>query len=365
MAGTKLTAAALTDARSGLAWFSATTTENQMSPQEPFQQPARDRDEATRFATGRATTGNATLFNPIERVVVDCDLLHLELGRHLDQGDDAAIWRCHHSARSREDCEDWLASLAGTVTRTRVHHKDKSRTTPWHSTLIAAPVIMPGNPDGQAGSAGESLGSTLHEPWQRWVGWDQEVALFTEPLAYSQICCWSPVTQRECLARLMREESSSTAPHVQQMGRSPKGLPQLHLMVGSLRRWLTYPLLPDPLATGEEPWRLRQRMQAQIAYWAGCHPHELETALPNTFAQALHEGLTMLVDTLVRHALVCGWQLEARGMDIVLLELILDGGEQIVLPLRGHQLGPAAIEQLSMHLNTLIGPPTRAKYTSN
>jgi hypothetical protein len=97
-----------------------------MNPQEPFQQPARVRDKATRLATGQATSHTATQFNPIERVVVQCDVLHLELGRHLDQGDDAAIWRCHHRARSREDCEDWLASLAGTVTRTRVHHKDKS-----------------------------------------------------------------------------------------------------------------------------------------------------------------------------------------------------------------------------------------------
>jgi hypothetical protein len=337
-----------------------------VNTQQTLQTPPRDREEEeTRLAPAPRADRTPTAFSPTERITLDVDLQYLELARYLDQGDDAAIWRCHRRARSRQHCEDWLANLAGTVMRSRVHHKDKSRTTPWYSTLLAAPVLLKGCSDVQAGSGDQSLGSTLHEGWQRWVGWNQEVALFTDPIAYSQICCWSPVSQRECVARLMREEVSSPAPHLQQMLRSPAGLPQLQLVVGSVRQWLTYPLLPDPLASGEERWRLHHRMHAQVAYWAGLAPCDVEVALPTAFPQAIYLGLTMLLDTLARDGLVCGWQLEARGMDIVLLELQLRDGEQLVLPLRGHQLGPAAIEQLSLHLQTLIGAPTPSRYTRN
>lgn len=289
------------------------------------------------------------------------ELSHLQLARALDCGDDAAIWRCHADARDPELCLDWLAALAATVTRTVVHPRDPKRTTDWHCSLVALPFIVPNAASaGAAQSRGDiSLAQTVLALWRDCIGTSQDVAVMAGATAYVDICRWSPVTQRDCLAALARQPVSRPASWLGIEAALPASFPQLHFLVGSVARWLAFPELPDACTSGPRLWVLQNRLAGYLGCHFGVNIAPMNVGVPALFSQAVSAGLSMWIHELARTELVAGWSAEPAGADTICVELRPAdvGAGPARIPVRRHQLGRGGVELLLLQLAGLFGAP--------
>jgi hypothetical protein len=284
---------------------------------------------------------------------------HLLLSRALDCGDEDAIWRCLADAREPELCSDWLAALAGTVTRHSAHLKYPSRTTHWSCSLIATPFLIWQTPPlaAQPCASGAELAGAFFDEWRSWIGAPQQVAVLGEIVPYSEVCHWSPVTQRECLATLARQPIARPTPRLPPMARVPDTFPQLNFVVGSVSRWLAFAALPPLDAPGLRLWELRTRLAAHLSYHYGQGIQPLDVDAPALFAEAVASGLRMWLHELARRELVGSWRIEPAGKDIVLLDLMPATGDPqaVRIPLRGHQLGRGGIDLMLLEVQQLFG----------
>lgn len=182
--------------------------------------------------------------------------------------------------------------------------------------------------------------------------------MIAAPVAYAEICNWSPVTQREYLASLARQPVAAPAPRLQTMSCLPEPFPQLHFLIGSVSRWLAFAELPERDVPGKQLWDLRQRMAGYLSCHYDQQVQPLDVDAPSLFAEAVMAGLLMWVRELARGELISSWRIEPGGKDVVLLDLMPTARDcgQVRMPVRTHQLGHGGIDLLLLEMQQLFGP---------
>lgn len=188
-----------------------------------------------------------------------------------------------------------------------------------------------------------------------WFGSGQDVSLDAVATKYTDIAHWSPLTQKERLARSGGVEYAQPALCVRRMHVVDRDLPELQFVIGSVASRLACPVFPD----GEAPHREAQLQQALAFELGAAGPGR--TSLVGSlapFADAMRAGLALWIDAVASQGIVRSWSIEPVDLDIVLLELHGDDDRFWRIPIRLHRIGLHGIDLIIEQLNREIGAPT-------
>jgi len=303
----------------------------------------------------------------VERVVLDLGLPHIAIARALDRSDDEAIWREYRCTHDEDGFLECLAALAGNYWTEQPHFRDPARSTGWRHALVVVPFLMPTHSWPVAVPSGDDRASAaaVVDELQQWAGAHQPARVVLGCVRYSDLCRWSPVSQREYLQLLARERPSLLMPLEAIPVELPGSLPQLAFAIASVRCWNATPQLPDPSEIGQHQWELLSRLAACLSYSQQCAVAPDHVLLPARLKDGVLAGLLMWIGALARNKLVRTWDLQPWGKDVWLLQLA--SGEKnarpAVIPLRLHQLGAGGLPALMAALAEQVGSPMRITET--
>ena len=277
----------------------------------------------------------------------------------LERRDDPSIWNAARTAPSQAMFYEQLRAQVGYATYHRGQPKNGKPGLPHHCAMVMTPLILP--PGYNSSIFGETSETnrtiTTMAGWiSQWLDYKSEISLVSVPIAYSEICTWSPSEMRETLDNLVAKKTFSTLPSAAKAEqeaalRLPADTPKLMFNVGYIQLALEWPTLPpeNPL----EDMRLTTKIAAAMQFCSNQKIHGEMTVRPPSFAsEALADGIICWLDAIHANNGVYKWDVEQVDQDVVTLHLEVGENalETSAIPLRAHQLGIYGVENVLKHV---------------
>ncbi len=220
-----------------------------------------------------------------------------------------------------------------------------------NSALILIPVLLQPAAASFLSDGSKELRPTIsliRSNLQDWLGYQVEVTLYSAPIAYDEICMWTPSMMREKLEHLALRKQPSLKVESRADFKLPEGSPTLAFLAGAISKPLTWPTLP--MAEAMPDVRLRQRIEAAIdvAVPNRSVSGSCRVLAPDFAAEAIQAGIEAWIPALREYCGARLWDVEMYNQDTVIVHLQADeeAAKTCAVPLRAHQVGLDGIQSI-------------------
>jgi hypothetical protein len=270
-----------------------------------------------------------------------------KIAEAMNKKDEALLWEAAKNAKSQAQFFERLRNECGMTsfsTGSKMQHLVRH-----HSAMIMVPLVLApesallvGNPE-----AMKAINHQVVQWISEWFEYQSEITIFNSPVAYEEICVWSPLDMRAKLEQLSSISTSSTFSLPDASFNLPENAPRLAFVVAAVQRAAEFPTLPpvDALTDASFKGRLAGAIQVLAASKESV---DVSVFVPDYASEALLAGLLFWVQRLHETVGIHRWDAVPAGKDVVILQLELgeDARKTSPIVLRAHQLGIGGVQKV-------------------
>lgn len=270
-----------------------------------------------------------------------------KIAEAMNKKDEALLWEAAKHSKSQAHFFERLRNECGMTsfsTGSKMQHLVRH-----HSAMIMVPLVLApesallvGNPD-----AMKPINHQVVQWIAEWFDHQSEITIFSSPVAYEEICIWSPLDMRAKLEQLSSIRTASNFALPDASFNLPEHAPRLSFVVAAIQRAAEFPTLPpvDALTDASFQGRLAGAIQVLAASKASV---DVSVLVPDYASEALLAGLLAWVQRLHEVVGIYRWDAVPAGKDVVILQLELgeDARKTSPIVLRAHQLGIEGVQKV-------------------